>query len=163
MFSSTTIASSTTTPISSSSPSSDIWLNVRPRKNIAAMAPSSDTGMAVAMISVERKLRRKNQTTKAASSVPSTRWSSSEATILRIGVESSDETLKVTPAGSCGRMSVSRRRRTSSTSCTVLKLLTFTMPMPTAGSPLKRSTARSSASASSTLPMSRRRIGEPSA
>ena len=76
--------------------------------------------MAVAMISVERKLRRKNQTTNAASSVPSTRWSWSDATIFRIGVESSEETLSVMPAGSCGRMSVSSLRRMSSTSCTVL-------------------------------------------
>ena len=87
---------------------------------MAAIAPSSETGMAVEMISVERKLRRKNHTTRPARIVPSSRWSSSAATILRIGAESSIDTVSVSPAGSCGMISESSRPRMSSTSLTVL-------------------------------------------
>jgi hypothetical protein len=67
-------------------------------------------GMAVAMITVERTLLRNIQTTRAVSSVPSSRCSSRESTISRTNRESSEETDSFIPGGSCGLISESMRR-----------------------------------------------------
>ena len=66
-------------------------------------------GIAVAMISVERMLFRKAQTTRAVSRVPRIRCSSRAATISRTNSESSEEMDSCSPGGSWGSISVSMR------------------------------------------------------
>ena len=61
MFSSTTIASSMTMPTISVSASMVIWFSVKPRTAIAAKAPMIEVGIAMAAMSVDRRLRRKTQ------------------------------------------------------------------------------------------------------
>ena len=58
MFSSTTIASSTTSPIASTMPSSVSTLMVKPMIQMKKNAPISDTGMVTNGISVARNERR---------------------------------------------------------------------------------------------------------
>ena len=59
MFSSTTIAASTTMPTANAIPASDITLSDRPIKAIATNAPITDTGIAIDTISVAPPERRK--------------------------------------------------------------------------------------------------------
>ena len=65
MFSSTTMASSTTRPMARTSASSVRVLTVKPAAYISAKAPISDTGMVTSGISEARTLRRKKNTTSA--------------------------------------------------------------------------------------------------
>ncbi len=76
MFSSTTIASSMTMPTASVRASIVIELSVKPMKLIRPKAAMIDVGIATAEISVERRLPRKSSTTRAASTEPMTRCSS---------------------------------------------------------------------------------------
>ena len=59
MFSSTTMASSTTRPVASTSASSVRMLSEKPIRYIAAMVPSSETGTVIAGMSVVRSEPRK--------------------------------------------------------------------------------------------------------
>ena len=72
-FSTTTIASSTTTPTASTSPNSEMLLSVNPSMAITAKVPTSDTGTATSGISVERQFCRNRSTTRATSSTASRR------------------------------------------------------------------------------------------
>ena len=64
-------------------------LKVKPKKYITAMAPSSEIGIATAMISVDLKDIRKSRTTKDAKKVPSTIWLCNDFTIDLMKTESS--------------------------------------------------------------------------
>ncbi len=70
-FSSTTIASSTTRPTASTTPSSVSTLIEKPRTYRKKNAPTSDTGMVTNGISVERTERRKRKITSTTSSTAS--------------------------------------------------------------------------------------------
>jgi hypothetical protein len=70
-FSTTTIASSTTTPIASTRPNSERLLSVKPRPAITASVPISDTGTASIGISVARQSCRKISTTRNTSTTAS--------------------------------------------------------------------------------------------
>ena len=59
MFSSMTIASSTTSPMASTIASRVSVLTVKPKAYISAKAPISDTGIVTIGINVARRLRRK--------------------------------------------------------------------------------------------------------
>ena len=61
MFSSTTIASSMTMPTISVSASMVIWFSVKPSAAITAKAPMIEVGIAIAAISVERKLLQEDE------------------------------------------------------------------------------------------------------
>ncbi len=65
--STTTMASSTTMPIASTSPSKDSVLMENPSSGNTAKVPMSDTGTASVGISVERTFCRKMKTTKMTS------------------------------------------------------------------------------------------------
>jgi hypothetical protein len=67
MFSSTTIASSTTMPIASTTPSSVSTLMVKPAMDMTQNAPMMDTGMASTGISVVRHSRKNAYTTSTTS------------------------------------------------------------------------------------------------
>ena len=58
VFSTTTMASSTTIPITSTRPKSESWLIEKPRSAITANVPTSATGIVSAGISVARKFCR---------------------------------------------------------------------------------------------------------
>ena len=71
MFSSTTIAASTTMPTANARPASEMTLIERPRAAIATKAPITETGMAIEMTSVARGERR-NSSRMIAARVPPT-------------------------------------------------------------------------------------------
>ncbi len=71
MFSSITIASSTTSPIASTIDSSVSVLIVKPNTYISANAPISDTGIVTIGMTVARKLRRKKKITSTTSTIAS--------------------------------------------------------------------------------------------
>ena len=70
MFSSTTIAASTTMPIANARPASEITLIVRPSAAIATNAPITDTGIASETTSDARTERRNNSSSTAANAPP---------------------------------------------------------------------------------------------
>ena len=67
MFSIVTVASSTRMPTASASPPSVMMLRVSPSADSVAIEPSTDSGMEVAIISVERQLPRKMRIISAVS------------------------------------------------------------------------------------------------
>ena len=70
MFSSTTMALSTSMPTPRASPPSVIMFSVKPPKYISAKVAMIEIGMAVAMMAVLRRLRRKNSSTSMANTPP---------------------------------------------------------------------------------------------
>ena len=72
-FSTTTIASSTTSPIASTSPNRVKVFTEKPSTAIAANVPTSETGTVIAGMIVARKVSRNTYTTKTTSSIASTR------------------------------------------------------------------------------------------
>jgi hypothetical protein len=71
--STTTIASSTTSPMASTRPKSERVLTEKPRAGNTMNVPTSDTGTAIRGMSVARQVCRNRKTTSATSSVVSTR------------------------------------------------------------------------------------------
>ena len=71
MFSSMTMASSTTRPIASTIASSVSVLIVKPNTYISANAPTSDTGIVTIGMIVARRLRRKKKITSTTSRIAS--------------------------------------------------------------------------------------------
>ena len=65
IFSTTTIASSTTIPIASTMPNSERLLRLKPKPASTARLPISDTGIAMIGINAARQLCRNSSTTKA--------------------------------------------------------------------------------------------------
>ncbi len=61
MFSIVTVASSTRMPTASARPPSVMMLSVSPSADSVAIEPSTDSGIEVAMISVERQLPRNSR------------------------------------------------------------------------------------------------------
>ncbi len=159
MFSSTTIASSMTMPTISVSASIVIWLSVKSSAAISEKAPMIDAGIATAAISVERKLRRNSRTMMAARMPPSTRCSSMACSDARMNSESSRISRTSKVGGSVALISAIRARMASA-SATVLTPLCFRMAIETAGLPFSIETDVGVAPVSSTVPMSRIRIGE---
>ena len=72
MFSSTTIAASTTMPTANAKPAREMTLIDRPSIAMATNEPMTDTGMAAEMISVARIERRKISKIIAARRPPTT-------------------------------------------------------------------------------------------
>ena len=71
MFSTTTIASSTTMPIARISPNIDRLLRLKPKAASTAIDPISDTGMAMIGTIAARQLCRNTSTTSATSTIAS--------------------------------------------------------------------------------------------
>ncbi len=74
MFSSTTIALSTTIPTAKLSPASEITFRLRPVRAITTNVPITEIGMATAMIKVGRGLRRNSRRTSTARLPPIIRF-----------------------------------------------------------------------------------------
>ncbi len=93
MFSSTTMASSTTKPVAMVNAISDRLLRLNPHRYMAANEPISDTGTATAGISVARPERRKMNTTRITSPMAIASDCSTSASDARMVGERSCATL----------------------------------------------------------------------
>jgi hypothetical protein len=103
MFSSTTIASSTTRPIASTIASSVSVLIVKPKAYISANEPTSDTGIVTSGISVARRLRRKKKITSTTSTTASAIVVNTESIERSMNTDESYAMLILMP---CGRVSL---------------------------------------------------------
>ncbi len=119
MFSSITMASSTTNPTASVSAISDRLSRLKPNAYITANVPITETGSARLGITVADTLRRKRKITSTTSPIVSTRVNFTSATDSRIDFERSLRTSRLTAAGSCAR-SAGINARIESMICTVL-------------------------------------------
>ena len=100
MFSSTTMASSTTRPAARISAISDSTLSEKPPRYITAKVPISDTGTASAGISALRQLPRKASTSRITRPTAISRVRSASCRVARITGERSMATFSSTLAGS---------------------------------------------------------------
>ncbi|TWG86306.1 hypothetical protein L602_002100000950 [Cupriavidus gilardii J11] len=96
MFSSTTMASSTTKPVAMVSAISDRLFSEKPARYITVKVPISDTGTATLGISVARTLRRNRNTTMMTSATDSISvCSTSRSDARMVGVRSSTTSIEI--------------------------------------------------------------------
>ncbi len=119
MFSSMTMASSTTKPTDRVSASSVMLLMEKPNRYIAANVPTSDTGTASAGMIVAETFRRNRKITMITSPTAIASVSSTSDTASRIEVERSNSGAISIDGGTCAR-SCGSLFRTMSTTSTVL-------------------------------------------
>ena len=160
MFSSITMASSTTRPMASTSASSVSVLIEKPASCISAKAPIRLTGMVTMGMIDARTVRRKTKITSATSAIASTMVWYTLFTARSMNTELSLAMSIFTSGGmsSCRRGSMSRTPLDSSSGLAVVWRMT---PAEIAGRPFRRTALRSSAAPSSTRPTSRRRTEKP--
>ena len=103
MFSSWTIASSTTNPTDSVSPMSERLSRLNPRTAITANVPKSDVGSAIDGMNVERTLRRNRKMTRTTRTTVRRSVSWTSRTLSRIPCERSNMTSMRIAAGICIR------------------------------------------------------------
>ncbi|MNI42529.1 hypothetical protein D3C73_968280 [compost metagenome] len=158
MFSSTTMASSTTSPIASTMASKVSVLIEKPKKYINAHAPTSDTGMVTMGMMLARRLRRKKKITSTTRTMASPMVWNTESMERSMNTDESYAMFSFMPAGS---VSFSRATswRAAVDSSSGLAVDCRVTPMLMAGLPLKRESMRSLAAPISTLETSRRRTG----
>ncbi len=113
IFSSTTMASSTTNPVAIVSAISDRLLRLKPHRYMAAKVPMSETGTATAGISVARPERRNKNTTRITSATEIASVSSTSCSDARIVGERSWTICKSIAAGIIARSSGSFARMPS--------------------------------------------------
>src|SRR5262249_6439159 len=104
IFSSITIASSTTKPTDKVSASSVMLLMEKPKAYIAANVPTSETGTARAGMMVADTLRRKRKITMMTSAMAMPRVSCTSTTAARIDNERSNNGSILIDGGTCARM-----------------------------------------------------------
>ncbi len=119
MFSSTTIASSTTKPTHSVSAMSDRLSRLYPSPYMTAKVPTSDRGSARLGITVAERLRRKRKITSTTRQSVSRSVNLTSSTDSRIETDRSNRTRSLAEAGSCFSK-VGRSCRIRSTTSTVL-------------------------------------------
>ena len=173
MFSSITMASSTTKPTEMVSAISDRLSRLKPSRYIAAAVPSSASGTATPGISVAGTLRRKTKITITTSAMVSSRVNSTSSTEALMFCVRSTSTLTCTAGGSAAskRGSAARMRSTVSTTLAPGTLNTpSTMARPSMGlvsaagaaAPAKaQATCVTSSGPVTARPTSRTRIGAP--
>ena len=101
VFSSTTMASSTTNPVATVSAIRLRLFRLKPIRYMTPKVPSRDTTVATAGISVARALRKKALTTSTTSAMEISSVISTSFNEARIDVVRSEATCSVTSAGSC--------------------------------------------------------------
>ncbi len=135
MFSSTTIASSTTKPVATVSAISDRLSRLNLKKNIRARVPSSDTTTATAGIRVARPLCRNRSTTTTTSTTEISRVRSTSTREARMVMVRSSEMSRLTCGGSWARSSGIRALMRSTTAmmlapgCRVICTITAGRPL----------------------------------
>ncbi|MCY1415875.1 hypothetical protein D9M71_313710 [compost metagenome] len=100
MFSSTTMASSTTRPVARISAINDRLLRENPHRYMTAKVPTSDTGTARVGISDARRLPRNRNTTRITRATAIIKVISASCRVALITGERSIATLSLTLAGS---------------------------------------------------------------
>ena len=137
MFSTTTMASSTTRPVATTSASSVMTLIEKPTAQMAASVPISDTGMEIAGAMVARNERRKARMMRMTMTFASKRLMITSRTDSRMNTASSRVMEMSTPAGSVLRSS-STAACTPSEMSMVLACAWRMMSMPIAVLPSRR-------------------------
>ena len=99
MFSTTTIASSTTKPTEMVSAISEMLSRLNPTRYITAMAPSSDSGTTRPGITVTRTLRKNSRITSTTSAMVRPKVNSTSPTEVRMVSVRSDKMSTVTAGG----------------------------------------------------------------
>ncbi len=158
MFSSTTIASSTTRPIASTIASSVSVLTVKPNAYINANAPTSDRGIVTSGIKVARTSRRKMKITSITRSTASVIVRNTDWIERSMNTDESYTTVIFMPSGSVGLI-FAISARTACDSSSGLPVACLTTPMVIDGWPLKRAITRSSTAPMATSATSRNRTG----
>ncbi len=120
MFSSMTIASSTTKPTDSVSAISDRLLRLKPSRYITENVPTTDMGNAIEAMTVAATLRRNRKITRTTRAAASMSVNCTSTTECLIDCARSYMTSRSIEAGSCWRRD-GRSFRTSSTICTVFE------------------------------------------
>ena len=110
MFSSMTMASSTTKPTDSVSASSVMLLMEKPKTYIAAQVPTSDTGTASAGMIVAETFRRNRKITMITRQMAIASVSCTSATASRIEIERSNSGCIWIAGGTCARIAGSLSR-----------------------------------------------------
>ena len=135
MFSSITMASSTTRPIASTIASSVNVLIVNPNAYINPNAPIRDTGIVTIGMSVARRLRRKRKMTSTTSAMASTIVSNTDPIDFSMNTDVSYETISLMPGGSDAFMR-STSARTALDNSSGLATACLTTPTLSDGLPL---------------------------
>ena len=156
MFSSTTIASSTTSPIASTSASSTSVLMVKPASAMRMNAPTRLTGMVTSGMIDARKVRRNTNTTSATSTTDSMTVVYTALIERSMNTDRSLASTTVTLAGRSRWIAGIAARTPSATSSGLAVALRIT-PVLIDGTPFRRTRERSLAAASCTCATSRRR------
>ena len=160
MFSSTTMASSTSRPTERDNASRVSELSVKPAALMKAKVPMTEVGMAMAAIRVMRRLRRKTAMITTARMPPSRRSNIESSTEALMNVDSSAITSTSTPGGA-------RRRIFGSAAMTFAAISTVLVPdclritTVSAFRPLTVAREVSSAMPSTTVATSERRTTAP--
>ena len=161
MFSSTTMASSTTKPVATVSAISVRLFRLKPSAYMAAKVPSSDTTVATAGISAARSVRRNRPTTAITSSTATARVISTSRTEARTEPVRSTATCSSMSLGSCSRSCGSSASMASAVSIR-LAVGCWVMLTTIAGWPLNMPRVRVSCTLSMTRASCDRRTSRPS-
>ena len=156
VFSSTTMASSTTKPVATVSAIKLRLLRLKFSRYITPKVPSSDTTVATAGMMVARALRRNSPTTSTTSTMEIISVNSISRSEARMELVLSEATSTLMSCGSCARSSGSKARTPSTVSMMLApgsRLISTTI----AGSPLNRPRVRRFSTPSTTLATSDRR------
>ena len=116
VFSSTTMASSTTKPVATVSAIRLRLFRLKPSRYITPKVPSSDTTVATAGTMVARTLRKNSPTTSTTSTIEIIRVNSISASDARMELVLSDATATSMSCGSCARSSGTSARTRSTVS-----------------------------------------------
>ena len=153
-----TIASSTTSPIASTSARSVSVLTVKPNAYIKPNAPISDTGIVTMGMTVARNDRKKKKITNTTSTIASPIVWNTDLIERSMNTDVSYATMSRIPAGSVSFI-LSTSARTAFDSSSGLATCCLFTPMLSDGLPLKREIVRSSTGPTYAVPMSRSRTG----
>ncbi len=148
MFSISTMASSTRMPTTRVRASSVTTFSENPNRFMKKKVGISDTGMAKAVIIVERQSRRKTNTTMAASSMPSSSTCWVARKLARVSSTEEKMRVKVTPLWSFSSLAIALM--TASSTPTSLESRVFMTWKPTTGAPFRRAKPRTSLAPSPT-------------
>ena len=119
VFSSTTMASSTTKPVATVSAIRLRLFSEKPSRYITPKVPSSDTTVATAGMMVARTLRRNTLTTSTTSRIDIISVNSTSCSEARIELVRSDATCSLMSSGSCACSAGSSARTPSTVSMTL--------------------------------------------
>ncbi len=160
MFSSTTMASSTTNPVEMASAIRERLSRLYPSRYITPKVPISDRGTATLGMRVARNVRRNAKTTRMTRMTEISRVNSMSCTEARTVVVRSRTTL-TSIAGEMEDLSRGKAARTRSTVAMMFAPGCRNTMINTAGLPPESPTLRISSTESCTTPTSPRRTGAP--